>query len=843
MDNQNNKKRSPQRRSPAPDLEALSKAYSQSLENVTFGGASQQKTQKSENPQKSEKSQTEKKEFRPKDYKPVRESSPEHDKIVRKIMERNRKLSHSVWTDEPVLKPKKSVWLDDDEDKPEKTEPEKTAVNQDIPRKEPVPQADKNITADNKAEFPQTDSEPVLPLFGGNDKTSPAQKGIKREVVMSVPQRGGDNVRRPAPKKTGKPVQPPKQVVKITEQAARHGNPSKREVTLSVNGKADMPAADNKRPVRSAQNENSESRRTVSISMPVSQPKPPKPAPKLVIEDRTKSKPVKKDRDGVAGERKPSDDEIKREEERKRAEAERLAAEYDEAVRRIKARNAVPPKEKTIESKPEAKPKTKSEPQKIKLTDDTEKAKVKTHELEFQFINSLVCVAVVFIVFFSLLLMKRESGFINSENRNLAEFPKFSLSSYFAGDYTKGITDYFTDTVPGRENFKKFCADFTGVLGVNINDTVFTGNHKVVRKEELDKDKIATTTTVTAFTGKVENDGKSETTTTTRKKTDEKVEELPEDLNDGQFEGDVIVCGKGENIRAMGAYYGSFEVGAQYADTINKWKEELPDVNVYNMSIPIASAYYLPGNLKDTVSDQKDNIDNIAANLKGIINVDVFDNIGRHTEEYIYSRTDHHWQPLGAYYAAEIFAEKAGIEFPALDTYEKCEIEDFVGTMYAYSNYNQQLAENPDTFIYYKPDNEYSVTYYDTAFENGAANYLFFDYAEGVNCYSAILNVDNEIAEIETDCDNGRVLVIFKDSFGNALVPFFTHGFSKIYVCDFRYFDLNAIEFCRQVGCTDLLFANSITSCSTPTHITALNNIRIQQTTTEDDSSQAQENN
>lgn len=838
MDNQNNKKRSPQRRSPAPDLEALSKAYSQSLENVAFGGASQQKTQKSEKSQKSETSQTEKKEFRPKDYKPVRESSPEHDKIVRKIMERNRKLSHSVWTDEPVLKPKKSVWLDDDEDKPEKT-----AVKQDIPRKEPVLQADKNITADNKAEFPQTDSEPVLPLFGGNDKTSPTQKGIKREVVMSVPQRGGDNVRRPAPKKAGKPVQPPKQVVRITEQAAKQGNSSKREVTLSMNGKADMPAADKKRPVRSVQNENSESRRTVSISMPVSQPKPPKPAPKLVIEDRTKSKPVKKDTDGAADERKPSGDEIKREEERKRAEAERLAAEYDEAVRRIKARNAVPPKEKTIESKPEAKPKTKSEPQKIKLTDDTEKAKVKTHELEFQFINSLVCVAVVFIVFFSLLLMKRESGFINSENRNLAEFPKFSLSSYFAGDYTKGITDYFTDTVPGRENFKKFCADFTGVLGVNINDTVFTGNHKVVRKEELDKDKIATTTTVTAFTGKTENDGKSETTTTTRKKTDEKVEELPEDLNDGQFEGDVIVCGKGENIRAMGAYYGSFEVGAQYADTINKWKEELPDVNVYNMSIPIASAYYLPGNLKDTVSDQKDNIDNIAANLKGIINVDVFDNIGRHTEEYIYSRTDHHWQPLGAYYAAEIFAEKAGIEFPALDTYEKCEIEDFVGTMYAYSNYNQQLAENPDTFIYYKPDNEYSVTYYDTAFENGAANDLFFDYAEGVNCYSAILNVDNEIAEIETDCDNGRVLVIFKDSFGNALVPFFTHGFSKIYVCDFRYFDLNAIEFCRQVGCTDLLFANSITSCSTPTHITALNNIRIQQTTTEDDSSQAQENN
>ncbi len=817
MDNQNNKKRSLQRHSPAPDLEALSKAYAQSLNEVTFGGAplsgaSQQKPQ------------TEKKEFIPKDYRPVKESSPEHDKIVRKIKERNRKLSHSVWTDEPVLKPKKSVWLDDATDKLEKVQMKKAQFVQSAAQKEPLPQIEQAETAVN-SEIPQNDGEPVLPLFGGNDKTSHTQKGMKREVVMSIPQRerGGDNVSRPAPKRTGKPAPRREQPVRTPKQMVRQENSAKREVALSVNGKADESAA-GVRPARSVQNENSESRRTVSISMPVSQPKPPKTAPKIVIEDRTKARPV----EAEVTERKLSDAEIKPEEERKRAEAERLAAEYDEAVKRMKARNAVPPQKQFPKNSAEEITKLKSAPKqkKMKRSQETE---IKTHELEFHFINALVCIAAVFIVFFSLLFMKRESGFINSENRNLAEFPKFSISSYFSGDYTKGITDYFTDTVPGRENFKKFCANFTDLLGVNINDTVFSGNHRVAQKEELDKEKIATTTTVTAFTGKVESDISSTSTTNAKKQTDEKVEELPENLDDGQFEGDVIVCGKGENIRAMGAYYGSFEVGEQYADTINKWKEELPDVNVYNMSIPISSAYYLPSNLKDTVSDQKDNIDNIAANLKGIINVDVFDNIGKHTDEYIYSRTDHHWQPLGAYYAAEVFAEKAGIEFPSLDTYEKCEIEDFVGTMYAYSNYNQQIADNPDTFIYYKPDNEYTVTYYDTAFENGVENDLFFDYAEGVNCYSAILNVDNEIAEIETDCGNGRVLVIFKDSFGNALVPFFTHGFSKIYVCDFRYFDLNAIDFCRQVGCTDLLFSISITSCSTPTHITALNNIRIQQ--------------
>lgn len=439
-------------------------------------------------------------------------------------------------------------------------------------------------------------------------------------------------------------------------------------------------------------------------------------------------------------------------------------------------------------------------------------------------------------MFAALLVMKRESGFIQSENRNLATFPKFSLSSYFDGDFTSGITEYFTDTVPNREKLKSFCSDFTNMLGIKLNDTVITGDFKTVEKEELDQDKIAKTTTVTAFTGSrtttTADTKTTDTSTTTKKSTEsEKVVDVPDNLDDGQWEGDVIVSGKGKNVRAMGAYYGTFENGDKYANTINKWKADLGDsVNVYNMSIPTSAAYYMPNNLKDAVSDQKDNIDNIAAGLNGIINTDVYDSLAEHTKEYIYSRTDHHWQPLGAYYAAQIFADQSGIDFPDLDTYDKWEIDGFVGTMYAYSNYNSELKKYPDKFIYYKPDNndDLTVKYYDTEFKNPVESTLFFDYAEGVNCYSAILNVDQEIAEIDTGVDNGRVLVVFKDSFGNALIPFFTHGFSKIYVCDFRYFDINAIDFCKEVGCTDLLFAISLTSCSTPSKVDCLNNIRIQ---------------
>ena len=73
--------------------------------------------------------------------------------------------------------------------------------------------------------------------------------------------------------------------------------------------------------------------------------------------------------------------------------------------------------------------------------------------------------------------------------------------------------------------------------------------------------------------------------------------------------------------------------------------------------------------------------------------------------------------------------------------------------------------------------------------------------------YLVFMGGDDKITHVETDCKNGRTLVIFKDSYGNALVPCLTSSFENIYVYDMRYFELNAIDFCKQVGCTDLLFA------------------------------------
>lgn len=461
----------------------------------------------------------------------------------------------------------------------------------------------------------------------------------------------------------------------------------------------------------------------------------------------------------------------------------------------------------------------------------TEPAKGTVRSNKFSAVNVIVCSAIFFGLGLFLLFCDRQSGFIHSENRNLAEKPQLTAEALLDGSYFTDLTRWYTDTIPGREELKPLSSRFTKLFGVNFGGVEITGEITPDSKETLDSTPV-TTTEVTLNTDFTKTESSASSTKKKKKKTKtEELADVPEDLNDGVWMGSVIVSGKGKNVRAMSAFGGTFEMGRKYADTVNKYRETLGDsINIYTMSIPLSSAYYLPDNFRDRYTSQHDFITNIGNELAGVMNIDVYDALDSHKDEYIYSRTDHHWQPLGAYYAAQVFANRAQFDFPDLSTYTECRIEDFVGTMYAYSSYNDEIRKNPDTFIYHKPSNnaDLNVTRYDTSFSNPVSSMLFHDYATGVNCYSAILGTDDIIAEIDTGIRNNRVLVIIKDSFGNALVPYLTHGFEKIYVTDFRYFDLNAADFIRKVGATDLLFAMSITSSHNEAHVNAIGNIRIQ---------------
>lgn len=314
-----------------------------------------------------------------------------------------------------------------------------------------------------------------------------------------------------------------------------------------------------------------------------------------------------------------------------------------------------------------------------------------------------------------------------------------------------------------------------------------------------------TTTTATAAT--------TATTTTeaitTAPTTTAATEKAP--LSEGSYnvmgENGILVSYMDGHYRGLMPCFGTYGFCDGWISNVNKFAERLPDVNVYNMVIPTSSEFYIPkGYETGFTTSQYNKISYIAEGLKNVTDIDVYSALKEHTHEEIFSRTDHHWFPLGAYYAAQVFAEEAGVDFPDLSEYKEVTCGGYVGSLYSYSK-DIHLYNDPEDFVMYISPNskKLKTTYYNTSFKSGTEGDLFVA-PKATAYYCSFLGGDNLIAEIETNVKNGRTLVIFKESYGNALVPFLTSGFEKIYVCDIRYFTPNAVDFCKKVGATDLLF-------------------------------------
>ena len=288
----------------------------------------------------------------------------------------------------------------------------------------------------------------------------------------------------------------------------------------------------------------------------------------------------------------------------------------------------------------------------------------------------------------------------------------------------------------------------------------------------------------------------------------------PLDAPDGAVNmqsGCLVVNSGTDHARAIELCGGNMNVGARYAQVLNSFKGRLSGMtNVYCMVVPTSAAFYVPEGYQDKTCDQKAQYENIASNLSGVTGVPVYDAELMHRNEPTYSRTDYHWQPLGAYYAAQEFAKVADVPFADLETYDKVDREGYVGA-FARVNHIDELYNASERFTYYKPANLGSVncTYFNNDLSGERSGSMFFENNAVSASYTVFIGTDDCIFKAETPVDNGRVLVIFKDSYGNALVPFLTESFSKIYLCDFRFFNTNAVSFIENVGATDVLFAMS----------------------------------
>ena len=282
--------------------------------------------------------------------------------------------------------------------------------------------------------------------------------------------------------------------------------------------------------------------------------------------------------------------------------------------------------------------------------------------------------------------------------------------------------------------------------------------------------------------------------------------------------GSILIIGD----RAMDVPYATYSLVADYAATVNAIAADLGNgVQVYSLLTPNAAAFYAPEGYRQDNYNQQIMIGYAYGLMSPQVGkVAAYEALSGHENEYIYFRTDHHWTALGAYYAYTAFCQTAGLTPVALSQFQTGRYDSFVGSLYGYTSQyaqSQALLDHPDYLDYYLPVVDAQCIYYYNAdmLWGNSLPVVSTNLSDSVsNKYLCFVGGDFPVEVVQTNVD-GPVCVMLKDSYGNALVPFLTSHYSKIYLIDPREFNrggdypvLNLKEFVTRVGASQVIILN-----------------------------------
>ncbi|HIW56562.1 MAG TPA: hypothetical protein H9685_00070 [Firmicutes bacterium] len=363
--------------------------------------------------------------------------------------------------------------------------------------------------------------------------------------------------------------------------------------------------------------------------------------------------------------------------------------------------------------------------------------------------------AFVFVV-----VLPKDEASGQKENRTLASFPEFSFQRLFDGEFTSEFETYLSDNVGYRSVFTDIASVYNSNKGIS------------------------------SFGKIVETQGDLGTGSTTDSRlvvTEDKVMEVY-DLNE--------------------------EAREKYIEMVNFYAEKLPqEINLYAMLMP-TQIDFLP--MYNTVGDsERESINYFYENFSDRVHsIDVYDTLKEHYDngEYVYFRTDHHWTTLGAYYAYNKMSGEMGIPSLDINNFEQCESDDFLGYLYNQAQ-EPRLANHKDIIYYYKNymnDIPFScVTYSYVPGERFDYSGKIFNPELGAT-YNLFMGGDQPFIDISTAAGTNKTLLMIKDSYSNALIPWLACGYSKILVIDARTFDQKITDILAQYPVDDFLITNYI---------------------------------
>ena len=232
--------------------------------------------------------------------------------------------------------------------------------------------------------------------------------------------------------------------------------------------------------------------------------------------------------------------------------------------------------------------------------------------------------------------------------------------------------------------------------------------------------------------------------------------------------------------------------------------------------LPVYSAYTLyPENLPAFAKtvDERALVERF-----GLDYIDILPALEAAKESSIFFKTDHHWTQDGAYIAYLAYCEAMGLE--PVTEFERIEsAQPFYGSLYSKA---PVFGAQPDVMSLYAIDREASVVYDMDESTRTDSLYNMAALSEK-DQYVAFLDGNHARVDITTDAGTGKQLIVFKDSFAHALIPFLANHYDTIAVIDLRYYNFPVSQLLAEMPDAELLITYNVSWLAQDTNLAKLN--------------------
>jgi len=389
------------------------------------------------------------------------------------------------------------------------------------------------------------------------------------------------------------------------------------------------------------------------------------------------------------------------------------------------------------------------------------------------------------------------------ENRAMQAFPPFSPGSVVRGEFFPDLESYLLDNTSFRTSFLTFSSIADNSFGISPSGggmmVDFGSDDLGIGLTPLDDILLANVPTAVARTEAVYSGAYIYSSAY-----DEAPPPIAHDLRIGlvtpptPFSVDRLF---NDNAVFYLRYIQNTDLATRYAEVLNAHAAAIPesrgDVRLFSMLAPV-KVEFMGARYSAVNSPQIETIQHVNSLLDpNFITVDAHTALAENADAYTFFRLDHHWTALGAYFAYLEFARAAGFEPIGIENYVEYAIEGFVGSL-AVGTRNRTILAHPDTIYFYRLAD--GTTFSVDMFAIPA------DLADA--CYRIFLGGDRAFLHFTSSNANGRTLMVVKDSFANALVPWLAPHYENIVKIDPRQFTGSVQDVLAGFENVDLLFIN-----------------------------------